>query len=182
MSVARAKKVAPLADDARLQPVNAYFAARGWTPFAFQLEVWTRFLSGESGLLQVPTGAGKTYAATMGAFSALLRLKTDAAAQIALHHGSISQEERERVEAGLKSSEVRWAVATSSLDLGVDFQPVERVVQIGSPKGIARFLQRPTPLATRVACCSCPQTLWNCSRSWRCVAPWRTACSNLATH
>ena len=92
MSVARAKKVAPLADDARLQPVNAYFAARGWTPFAFQLEVWTRFLSGESGLLQVPTGAGKTYAATMGAFSALLRLKTDAAAQIALHHGSISRE------------------------------------------------------------------------------------------
>ena len=331
----------------------AYFTARGWTPFAFQLEVWTRFLRGESGLLQVPTGAGKTYAATMGAFAAmlsdpqpslrllyitplravardieaallepvaqmgwnlrvesrtgdtkqslrkkqltkmpevlittpeslelmlsypgfeerfgnlvavvvdewhellsskrgsllelslarvrrlapdartwalsatianpeeaaraavgetsaaqlvtatlerrteittlipervdsfpwagqlglsmapalvaaleaevstliftntrrqaerwyaaLLRLKPDAAAQIALHHGSISREERERVEAGLKSGEVRWVVATSSLDLGVDFQPVERVVQIGSPKGIARFLQR----------------------------------------
>jgi ATP-dependent helicase Lhr and Lhr-like helicase len=69
-------------------------------------------------------------------------LRPDAADRMALHHGSITREERERVEAGLKNGEVRWVVATSSLDLGVDFQPVERVVQIGSPKGVARFLQR----------------------------------------
>lgn len=59
-----------------------------------------------------------------------------------LHHGSIDRAERERVERGLKSGEVRLVVCTSSLDLGVDFAPVQRVVQIGSPKGIARLLQR----------------------------------------
>lgn len=60
----------------------------------------------------------------------------------ALHHGSIDRAERERVEAGLKKGTLRLVVATSSLDLGVDFSPVERVYQIGSPKGIARLLQR----------------------------------------
>ncbi|GJQ30764.1 MAG: DNA ligase-associated DEXH box helicase [Phycisphaerae bacterium] len=61
---------------------------------------------------------------------------------MALHHGSLDRDERERVEAGLKSGSLRLVVATSSLDLGVDFAPVERVVQIGSPKGIARIAQR----------------------------------------
>lgn len=61
---------------------------------------------------------------------------------IALHHGSIERAERERVEAGVKDGSVRWVVATSSLDLGVDFQQVERVVQIGSPKAIGRVMQR----------------------------------------
>jgi ATP-dependent Lhr-like helicase len=49
---------------------------------------------------------------------------------------------REWVEAGLKSGELRAVVCTSSLDLGVDFLPVERVLQIGSAKGVARLLQR----------------------------------------
>jgi ATP-dependent Lhr-like helicase len=61
---------------------------------------------------------------------------------LALHHGSIDREARERVEHGLKDGSVRLVVCTSSLDLGVDFGPVERVVQVGSPKGIARTLQR----------------------------------------
>jgi len=61
---------------------------------------------------------------------------------LAIHHGSLEREERERVEAGLKGGAIRIVVATSSLDLGVDFSPVERVVQIGSPKGIARLIQR----------------------------------------
>ncbi len=61
---------------------------------------------------------------------------------IALHHGSIDREERERVEQGLKDGALRIVVCTSSLDLGVDFGPVERVVQVGSPKGIGRTLQR----------------------------------------
>jgi len=61
---------------------------------------------------------------------------------LALHHGSIDREERERVEHGLKDGSVKLTVATSSLDLGVDFAPVERVFQIGSPKGIARLMQR----------------------------------------
>lgn len=61
---------------------------------------------------------------------------------LGLHHGSIDRDARERIEAGLKSGEVRIVVATSSLDLGVDFSPVERVFQIGSPKGVARLMQR----------------------------------------
>ena len=61
---------------------------------------------------------------------------------LALHHSAIDRNERELIEAGVKAGELRWVVCTSSLDLGVDFQPVERVVQIGSPKNLARLLQR----------------------------------------
>ena len=64
------------------------------------------------------------------------------AGRIALHHSSIDVEQREAIEAGLKSGAIKWVVCTSSLDLGVDFQPVERVVQIGSAKNLARLLQR----------------------------------------
>jgi ATP-dependent Lhr-like helicase len=73
---------------------------------------------------------------------ALLVTRPEWAPVVALHHGSIDRAERERVEAGLKNGSLRLVVATSSLDLGVDFSPVERVYQIGSPKGIARLLQR----------------------------------------
>jgi ATP-dependent Lhr-like helicase len=66
----------------------------------------------------------------------------DYADRIALHHSSIDVAQREAIEAGLKSGEIKWVVCTSSLDLGVDFQPVERVVQIGSAKNLARLLQR----------------------------------------
>jgi ATP-dependent Lhr-like helicase len=62
--------------------------------------------------------------------------------RIALHHGSIDVKSREAIEAGVKAGEIKWVVCTSSLDLGVDFQPVERVVQIGSAKNLARLLQR----------------------------------------
>jgi ATP-dependent Lhr-like helicase len=61
---------------------------------------------------------------------------------LALHHSSLDRGEREAVEAGVKGGDIRWVVCTSSLDLGVDFQPVERVVQIGSAKHLARLLQR----------------------------------------
>ncbi|NJK39491.1 MAG: ligase-associated DNA damage response DEXH box helicase [Oscillatoriales cyanobacterium RM1_1_9] len=62
--------------------------------------------------------------------------------RIALHHGSIAVQERQEIEAGVKTGAIKWVVCTSSLDLGVDFQPVERVVQIGSAKNLARLLQR----------------------------------------
>ncbi len=61
---------------------------------------------------------------------------------LALHHSAIDRSEREAIEAGVKAGSLRWVVCTSSLDLGVDFQPVERVVQIGSAKNLARLLQR----------------------------------------
>jgi len=75
-------------------------------------------------------------------YQALLDARPDWAGQIAIHHGSLDRAVREWVEAGLKSGSLRAVVATSSLDLGVDFAPVERVLQIGSPKGVARLLQR----------------------------------------
>jgi ATP-dependent Lhr-like helicase len=75
-------------------------------------------------------------------YQLLLRERPDWAGVVALHHGSLDKEVRAWVEAGLKDGRLKAVVATSSLDLGVDFLPVERVLQIGSPKGVARLLQR----------------------------------------
>lgn len=75
-------------------------------------------------------------------YQAILLGRPEWAERMGLHHGSIDREVRERVEAGLKAGTTTLVVCTSSLDLGVDFGPVERVVQIGSPKGIARLMQR----------------------------------------
>jgi ATP-dependent Lhr-like helicase len=75
-------------------------------------------------------------------YQAILAERPDWAGTIALHHGSLDRQKREWVEQGLRTARLRCVVATSSLDLGVDFSPVDRVLQIGSPKGIARLLQR----------------------------------------
>ena len=75
-------------------------------------------------------------------YQSLLTARPRWAGEIALHHGSLDKSVRDWVEAGLKDGRLRAVVATSSLDLGVDFLPVERVLQIGSPKGVARLLQR----------------------------------------
>ncbi|MVZ62771.1 ligase-associated DNA damage response DEXH box helicase [Sphingobacterium humi] len=61
---------------------------------------------------------------------------------LAIHHGSLSDEVRLWVEEALHEARLKAVVCTSSLDLGVDFRPVDCVIQIGSPKGVARFLQR----------------------------------------
>ncbi|TLD71967.1 ligase-associated DNA damage response DEXH box helicase [Phragmitibacter flavus] len=75
-------------------------------------------------------------------FQALLNARPDWADKIALHHGSIDRSEREKTEIRLRSGDILCVVCTGSLDLGVDFSPVEQVIQIGGPKGIARLLQR----------------------------------------
>lgn len=75
-------------------------------------------------------------------YQLILQQRPDWAGVVALHHGSLDREVREWVEAGLKQGQLKAVVATSSLDLGVDFLPVERVLQIGSAKGVARLLQR----------------------------------------
>jgi ATP-dependent Lhr-like helicase len=75
-------------------------------------------------------------------YQALLEARPDWAGQIALHHGSLEREVREWVEEGLRTNRLRAVVCTSSLDLGVDYAPVDQVLQIGSPKGVARLLQR----------------------------------------
>ena len=72
----------------------------------------------------------------------LIEARPDWAGVVALHHGSLDREVREWVENGLKRGELKAVVCTASLDLGVDFLPVERVLQVGSAKGIARILQR----------------------------------------
>ncbi|MFZ5550166.1 MAG: ligase-associated DNA damage response DEXH box helicase [Pseudomonadota bacterium] len=75
-------------------------------------------------------------------YQALLDARPDWAGALGLHHASLSREARDWVEAGLKQGALKAVVCTSSLDLGVDFLPVERVLQIGSAKGVARLLQR----------------------------------------
>ncbi|VTS07360.1 ligase-associated DNA damage response DEXH box helicase [Tuwongella immobilis] len=75
-------------------------------------------------------------------YQAILDTRPDWAGQIALHHGSLDRKVRDWVENGLRDGSLRCVVCTSSLDLGVDFSPVDQVVQIGSPKGVARLLQR----------------------------------------
>jgi ATP-dependent Lhr-like helicase len=75
-------------------------------------------------------------------YRAMLKARPDWAGQIALHHGSLEQSTRSWVEDGLRAGTLKCVVCTSSLDLGVDFSPVDRVLQVGSPKGVARLLQR----------------------------------------
>lgn len=75
-------------------------------------------------------------------YQAILEARPHWAGTIALHHGSLEREVRDWVEEGLRSERLRAVVCTSSLDLGVDFTPVDQVLQIGSPKGVARLLQR----------------------------------------
>ena len=91
-------------------------------------------------------------------YQAIMEARPQWADCLALHHGSLDRSERETVEQGLRSGLLKRVVCTSSLDLGVDFSPVDLVIQIGSPKGIARLMQRAgrsghRPLETsRVVC------------------------------
>lgn len=75
-------------------------------------------------------------------YQMLLKEYPDFAGQIAIHHSSIDRELRIWIEENLSSGYLKAAISTSSLDLGVDFKPVDTVIQIGSSKGVARFLQR----------------------------------------
>jgi ATP-dependent helicase Lhr and Lhr-like helicase len=74
-------------------------------------------------------------------FQALWRLN-EPTLPIALHHGSLEVEQRRRVEAAMAGGRLRAVVATSSLDLGIDWGGVDQVIQIGAPKGVSRLLQR----------------------------------------
>ena len=74
-------------------------------------------------------------------FQALWHENEDALA-IALHHGSLAAEQRRKVEAAMARGSLRAVVATSSLDLGIDWGDVDLVLQVGAPKGVSRLLQR----------------------------------------
>ncbi len=75
-------------------------------------------------------------------YSAIMDARPDWLGRVSLHHGSLDKQLRDKVEAGLREGRAKCVVCTSSLDLGVDFSPVDLVLQIGSPKGVARLLQR----------------------------------------
>ncbi|PVW15333.1 ligase-associated DNA damage response DEXH box helicase [Marixanthomonas spongiae] len=75
-------------------------------------------------------------------FQKLLEKHPEFAGELAMHHGSISKDTRLWVEQAIRNESLKAVVATSSLDLGVDFAPVETIIQIGGPKGVAKFLQR----------------------------------------
>ncbi|WP_428386406.1 ligase-associated DNA damage response DEXH box helicase [Mucisphaera sp.] len=75
-------------------------------------------------------------------FQAIINARPDWTGEVAMHHGSIDRDVREEVEQRLREGSLRCVVCTSSLDLGVDFSPVDRVFQVGSPKGVARLIQR----------------------------------------
>ena len=75
-------------------------------------------------------------------YQLLLKEYPDFAGQIAIHHSSIDRELRIWIEENLSSGYLKAVISTSSLDLGVDFKPVDTVIQVGSSKGVARFLQR----------------------------------------
>lgn len=75
-------------------------------------------------------------------YQALIEARPDWIGQVAIHHGSLDREVREWVENALRDGRLLAVVCTSSLDLGVDFSPVNQVIQVGSPKGVARMLQR----------------------------------------
>lgn len=72
----------------------------------------------------------------------ILDTRPDLAGIMAMHHGSIGRELRDWVEDSLHEEKLKLVVCTSSLDLGVDFRPVETIIQVGSPKGVSRFVQR----------------------------------------
>ncbi|MFO1024985.1 MAG: ligase-associated DNA damage response DEXH box helicase [Acetobacteraceae bacterium] len=74
-------------------------------------------------------------------FQALWKLN-DPMLPIALHHGSLEVEQRRKVEAAMAAGTLRAVVATSSLDLGIDWGGVDQVIQVGAPKGVSRLLQR----------------------------------------
>ena len=75
-------------------------------------------------------------------YQAILNVAPELSGAIALHHGSVEQDLRLWVEDNLHTGKLKAVVCTASLDLGVDFRPVDTVIQVGSPKGVARFLQR----------------------------------------
>lgn len=75
-------------------------------------------------------------------YRALLEVNPDLAGKLAMHHGSLSNDIRTWVEENLHLGNLKAVVCTSSLDLGVDFRPVDQIIQVGGPKGVARFMQR----------------------------------------
>jgi ATP-dependent Lhr-like helicase len=99
-------------------------------------EVYEAIKSARSALVFVNTRFQAEFA-----FQELWRLNEDSL-PIALHHGSLAAEQRRKVEAAMARGSLRAVVCTSTLDLGVDWGDVDLVIQLASPKGASRMVQR----------------------------------------
>ena len=75
-------------------------------------------------------------------YQIILEAAPELAGLLAIHHGSIDLKLRHWIEDSISSGQLKAVICTSSLDLGVDFKPVDCIIQIGSAKGVARFMQR----------------------------------------
>jgi ATP-dependent Lhr-like helicase len=150
----RAPLVAFLSADGRGTGVAIVEAPEGAAPeIAVRLPDGALPWSGHMGLLAAPAIYNmireartaivfvNTRAQAELVFQALWRLNDDAL-PIALHHGSLAREQRAKVEAAMAEGRLKAVVATSSLDLGIDWGDVDLVIQVGAPKGVARLMQR----------------------------------------
>ncbi len=124
------------------QPVVEILVTREYLPWSGHMalhavsEVYARIREARTTLVFVNTRAQAELI-----FQALWRINDDNL-PIALHHGSLAPEQRRKVEAAMARGDLRAVVATSSLDLGVDWAAVDLVVQVGAPKGASRLIQR----------------------------------------
>lgn len=143
-----------LSTTAQAEDVQLVLGTQGAEPVVDVLQTGARLpWSGHMGAHAVPEiydllkGGGTTLvfvntrAQAEIVFQELWRLNEDNL-RIALHHGSLSAEQRRKVEAAMVRGDLDAVVATSSLDLGVDWAAVDLVVQVGAPKGATRLLQR----------------------------------------
>jgi ATP-dependent helicase Lhr and Lhr-like helicase len=150
----RAPLAAYVAPDARPDGVRLIEAAPGAAPdISMMLPSGRLAWGGHMGLASAPEILERTEAARMTIvfvntraqaellFQALWRLN-EATLPIAIHHGSLDLEQRLRVEQAMAEGKLRAVVATSSLDLGIDWGGVDQVLQVGAPKGVSRLLQR----------------------------------------
>ena len=137
MRIVRGEEPKPVVVDSLLPPVIERFPWAGHLGTTMLPQVATAIEESRSAIVFT-----NTRSQTEIWYQALLAARPDWAGIIALHHGSLDRKKREWVEDGLREGRLRCVIATSSLDLGVDFSPVDRVLQIGSPKSVARLLQR----------------------------------------
>jgi ATP-dependent Lhr-like helicase len=124
------------APDVRILASRAYVPWSGHMAFHSIEEVYEAIKAAKTAIVFVNTRAQAELI-----FQGLWRIN-DANLPIALHHGSLAPEQRRKVEAAMARGGLRAVVATSSLDLGVDWAAVDLVIQIGAPKGAARLVQR----------------------------------------
>jgi ATP-dependent Lhr-like helicase len=138
----REDDVSLVVGEAGAQPEISVVHAKARVPWSGHMamhampDVYEALKTAESAIVFVNTRAQAELA-----FQALWRLNEDHLA-IALHHGSLAVEQRRKVEAAMAAGKLRAVVATSSLDLGIDWGNVDLVIQVGAPKGAARLLQR----------------------------------------